>query len=53
MEVLKASQAAAEKSSLGSKQTLTSELLRAEIDSAILRAGGLPANNRRRRRSGL
>ena len=27
-----------------SGRTLTSEILRAEIDSAILRAGGLPAN---------
>lgn len=27
-----------------SEKTLTSEMLRAEIDSAILRAGGLPAN---------
>ena len=29
---------------LWSKRKLTSEILRAEIDSAILRAGGLPAN---------
>jgi Xaa-Pro aminopeptidase len=48
MEVLKASQPAGAKGARGVLQwngrTLTSELLRAEIDSAVLRAGGTPAN---------
>jgi Xaa-Pro aminopeptidase len=43
MEVLKASRPFAGKKLRWSKQTLTSELLRAEIDSAVLRAGGTPA----------
>jgi Xaa-Pro aminopeptidase len=44
MEVLAASNRAAGKKLSWSGRTLTSEILRAEIDSAILRAGGLPAN---------
>ncbi len=44
MEVLKASKPGAGKKLSWSGKTLTSEVLRAEIDSAILRAGGLPAN---------
>jgi Xaa-Pro aminopeptidase len=44
MEVLAASKTAAGKKLEWSGRTLTSEILRAEIDSAILRAGGLPAN---------
>jgi Xaa-Pro aminopeptidase len=44
MEVLGASKISAGKRLLWGGRTLTSELLRAEIDSAILRAGGLPAN---------
>jgi Xaa-Pro aminopeptidase len=44
MEVLAASKAGAGKKLSWSGKTLTSEILRAEIDSAILRAGGLPAN---------
>jgi len=44
MEVLKASKPGAAKKLMWSGKTLTSEVLRAEIDSAILRAGGLPAN---------
>ena len=44
MEVLKASKSGAGKKLMWSGKTLTSEVLRAEIDSAILRAGGLPAN---------
>ena len=44
MEVLKASKPAPGKKLVWSGKTLTSEVLRAEIDSAILRAGGLPAN---------
>ena len=44
MEVLKASVPGAAKKLVWSGKTLTSEVLRAEIDSAILRAGGLPAN---------
>jgi Xaa-Pro aminopeptidase len=44
MEVLKASTPGAAKKLMWSGKTLTSEVLRAEIDSAILRAGGLPAN---------
>ena len=44
MEVLAASTTASGKKLSWSGQTLTSEILRAEIDSAILRAGGMPAN---------
>jgi Xaa-Pro aminopeptidase len=44
MEVLAASKPAAGKKLEWSGRTLTSEILRAEIDSAVLRAGGLPAN---------
>ena len=44
MEVLKASKIGAGKKLTWGGRTLTSEILRAEIDSAILRAGGLPAN---------
>ena len=44
MEVLKASRPGPGKKLTWSGRTLTSEILRAEIDSAILRAGGLPAN---------
>jgi Xaa-Pro aminopeptidase len=44
MEVLKASKPGRGKKLSWSGRTLTSEILRAEIDSAILRAGGLPAN---------
>ncbi len=44
MEVLAASTAARGRKLTWSGRTLTSEILRAEIDSAILRAGGLPAN---------
>jgi Xaa-Pro aminopeptidase len=44
MEVLSASTPGAGKKLLWSGKRLTSEILRAEIDSAILRAGGLPAN---------
>jgi Xaa-Pro aminopeptidase len=44
MEVLKASKPGAARKLVWSGKTLTSEILRAEIDSAILRAGGLPAN---------
>ncbi len=43
IEVLKASKPKGKKLSWGGK-TLTSELLRAEIDTAILRLGGLAAN---------
>src|SRR4030088_3504459 len=43
MEVLKASKPAGKKLSWSGK-TLTSEILRAEIDSAMLRAGGTPTN---------
>jgi len=43
MEVLKASKPAAKKLRWSGK-TLTSEMLRAEIDSAMLRAGGIPTN---------
>ena len=42
MEVLKASRPGAGKKLRWSGKTLTSELLRAEIDTAILRAGGNP-----------
>jgi Xaa-Pro aminopeptidase len=44
MEVLKASKIGTGKKLTWGGRTLTSEILRAEIDSAILRAGGLPAN---------
>ena len=44
MEVLSASTPGTGKKLSWSGRTLTSEILRAEIDSAILRAGGLPAN---------
>jgi Xaa-Pro aminopeptidase len=44
MEVLAASKSGPGKKLSWSGRTLTSEILRAEIDSAILRAGGLPAN---------
>src|SRR6478735_10593048 len=44
MEILKASKPGAGKKLRWSGKTLTSETLRAEIDSAILRAGGVPAN---------
>src|SRR5205085_9469736 len=43
MEVLKASKPTGKKLSWSGK-TLTSELLRAEIDTAMLRAGGTPTN---------
>jgi Xaa-Pro aminopeptidase len=44
MEILKASKAGTGKKLKWSGKTLTSEILRAEIDSAILRAGGVPTN---------
>jgi Xaa-Pro aminopeptidase len=44
VEVLKASKAGPGKKLRWSGRTLTSELLRAEIDTAVLHAGGLPAN---------
>jgi Xaa-Pro aminopeptidase len=44
MEVLSASKKGPGKKLTWSGRTLTSEILRAEIDSAVLRAGGLPAN---------
>jgi len=44
MEILKASMPGAGKKLKWSGKTLTSEILRAEIDSAILRAGGVPTN---------
>jgi Xaa-Pro aminopeptidase len=44
MEILKASKPGAGKKLRWSGKTLTSETLRAEIDSAILRAGGIPTN---------
>ncbi len=44
IEVLSASKPGAARKLSWSGKTLTSEVLRAEIDSAILRAGGLPAN---------
>ena len=44
MEILKASKPGAGKKLKWSGKTLTSEILRAEIDSAILRAGGVPTN---------
>ena len=43
MEVLQASRISG-RNLLWAKRKLTSEILRAEIDAAILRAGGLPAN---------
>jgi Xaa-Pro aminopeptidase len=44
MEILKASMPAPGRKLKWSGKTLTSEILRAEIDSAILRAGGIPTN---------
>jgi Xaa-Pro aminopeptidase len=44
MEILKASKPGAGKKLKWSGKTLTSETLRAEIDSAILRAGGVPTS---------
>jgi Xaa-Pro aminopeptidase len=44
VEVLKASKPGPGKKLRWSGKTLTSEILRAEIDTAILHAGGLPAN---------
>jgi Xaa-Pro aminopeptidase len=44
IEVLSASKPGPGKKLTWSGKTLTSEILRAEIDSAVLRAGGLPAN---------
>src|SRR6266481_806887 len=44
MEILKASKPGAGKKLKWSGKALTSEILRAEIDSAILRAGGVPTN---------
>lgn len=44
IEVLKASKPGPGKKLVWAGRILTSEVLRAEIDSAILRAGGLPAN---------
>ncbi len=44
IDVLAASKPGAGKKLTWSGKTLTSEVLRAQIDSAILRAGGLPAN---------
>src|SRR6267143_6958326 len=44
IEILKASKPGPGKKLKWSGKPLTSEVLRAEIDSAILRAGGLPAN---------
>ena len=44
VEVLSASKPGPGKKLTWSGKTLTSEILRAEIDSAVLRAGGLPAN---------
>jgi Xaa-Pro aminopeptidase len=44
IEVLAASKAGPAKKLVWSGKPLTSEVLRAEIDSAVLRAGGLPAN---------
>src|SRR6266446_6049046 len=43
IEILKASKPGAGKRLRWSGKTLTSEILRAEIDSTILRAGGIPA----------
>jgi Xaa-Pro aminopeptidase len=44
MEILKASKPGTGKKLKWSGKKLTSEILRAEIDSAILRAGGVPTN---------
>src|SRR3954447_9733698 len=44
MEILKASTPAAGRKLKWSGKTLTSEILRAEIETAILRAGGIPTN---------
>ncbi len=44
VEILKASKPGTGKKLKWSGKTLTSEILRAEIDSAILRAGGVPTN---------
>jgi Xaa-Pro aminopeptidase len=44
MEILKASRPGAGKKLKWAGKILTSEILRAEIDSAILRAGGVPTN---------
>ena len=44
MEILKTSKLGTGKKLMWSGKTLTSEILRAEIDSAILRAGGVPTN---------
>ena len=44
MEILKTSKLGTGKKLKWSGKTLTSEILRAEIDSAILRAGGVPTN---------
>ena len=44
MEILKAAKPGPGKKLKWSGKTLTSEILRAEIDSAILRAGGVPTN---------
>ncbi|HEX8309835.1 MAG TPA: Xaa-Pro peptidase family protein [Chthoniobacteraceae bacterium] len=44
MEVLKAAEIGPKKILRWGAKALTSEILRAEIDSAILRVGGLPAN---------
>src|SRR6478609_447666 len=44
MEILKASRLSAGKKLKWAGKILTSEILRAEIDSAILRAGGVPTN---------
>ena len=44
MEILKASKPGTGKKLKWSGKTLTSEILRAEIDSAILRDGGVPTN---------
>jgi Xaa-Pro aminopeptidase len=44
IEVLSAAKPGSGRKLSWSGKTLTSEILRAEIDSAILRAGGLPAN---------
>jgi Xaa-Pro aminopeptidase len=43
-EVLRATRIGKGRRLTWARQTLTSELLRAEIDSAVLRAGGVPAN---------
>jgi Xaa-Pro aminopeptidase len=43
-EVLRSARIGKQRKLTWARQTLTSELLRAEIDSAVLRAGGLPAN---------